>query len=172
MTDPLTGAANRRYFIKRLSRELERVRRSGGALAVLCLDIDHFKRINDQHGHSAGDAVLQEFVLRVNAILRRDTDWCARMGGEEFAVVLSDTGAAGAMRVAEAIRASIAAGPVNNGAANIAVTVSIGVSTYEPAAGGNLPTVELLLQQGDEALYASKACGRNCVTRAGGHVRD
>ncbi|MBV8804483.1 MAG: diguanylate cyclase, partial [Sinobacteraceae bacterium] len=166
LTDSLTGLGNRRYFLKHLGRELKRLARSGGSLSLLSLDIDHFKQINDTHGHAAGDAVLEEFARRVNSILRRETDWCARVGGEEFAVVLGDTAPVGAAEVAEAIRASIASQPISAGAANISVTVSIGISGCEPAEGTQLPTVELLLQHSDQALYASKARGRNCVTQA------
>ena len=82
MTDDLTGAPNRRYFERRLSRELERLRRYGGNLCLMVLDLDRFKLINDRYGHASGDAVLQEFVRRIGQCLPRNTDWCARMGGE------------------------------------------------------------------------------------------
>jgi two-component system cell cycle response regulator len=91
MTDALTGAPNRRYFQRRLSRELERMRRFGGDLCLLSIDIDRFKTINDRYGHASGDAVLQEFVRRVEKCLPRNTDWHARVGGEEFVVVLEGT---------------------------------------------------------------------------------
>jgi two-component system cell cycle response regulator len=101
VTDPLTGAPNRLYFQQRLGRELRRLRRFGGDLCLMSLDIDNFKQINDRHGHSSGDAVLQEFVRRLSRSLPRDTDWYARIGGEEFAVVLDGTGVPGGALVAE-----------------------------------------------------------------------
>ncbi len=91
MTDSLTGAHNRRYFMTHMRRELKRARRLGGDLSLLVCDIDHFKHINDRHGHAAGDDVLVEFVRRVQQSLPREYDWCARMGGEEFAIVLPQT---------------------------------------------------------------------------------
>jgi two-component system, cell cycle response regulator len=98
LTDTLTGAPNRRYFLRRVSRELKRMRRFGGDLCLMSLDIDHFKQMNDRYGHASGDAVLQEFVQRIGQCLPRNTDWCARMGGEEFAVVLEETRLVGARR--------------------------------------------------------------------------
>jgi diguanylate cyclase (GGDEF)-like protein len=166
LTDPLTGAANRRHFMKQLGQEIKRVQRSNGALALLSLDIDHFKHINDRYGHGAGDEVLQEFVQRINASLRRGTDWCARLGGEEFAIVLGGTGPGAAEQLAESIRAAVAAEPVRTSAGPIPVTVSIGLTGREPGVGP-APQLESLLRQCDEALYASKAAGRNRVTRSG-----
>jgi diguanylate cyclase (GGDEF)-like protein len=164
LTDSLTGAPNRRYFLRHLSRELKRVQRNGGYLALMSLDIDHFKRINDQYGHAAGDAVLQAFVRRIAPCLQRETDWYARVGGEEFVVVLGDTSLAGAGRVAEAIRLAVAGRAMQTAAGNVHVTVSIGVSGCQGGAHRTQTTVELLLQQSDKNLYASKENGRNCVT--------
>ena len=163
LTDPLTGAANRRSFLKRLSSELRQAHRSDGRLRLLCLDIDHFKQINDRYGHTGGDAVLQEFVRRVNSRLNT-TEWCARIGGEEFVVVLGGATAERAVEVAEAIRVAIAAAPVQTSAGTISCSVSIGVSGSS-AAMQRPVTTETLLQEGDQALYASKARGRNRVTR-------
>ena len=87
-TDALTGASNRRYLMRHLARELKRVRRFGGEVAVLTLDIDHFKDVNDCHGHAVGDDVLKEFAGRIGSSLPREYDWFARTGGEEFVVVL------------------------------------------------------------------------------------
>ena len=164
LTDALTGAPNRRYFMERMSLELKRASRDGGQLSLLLLDIDHFKRINDQHGHAAGDAVLQELVRRIDACLHRETDWCARMGGEEFVVVLGGTSLVGAARVAEAIRHGVASSVMCTPTANIPVTVSIGVSGWQLDATRSETTVERLLQLGDQNLYVSKERGRNCVT--------
>jgi two-component system, cell cycle response regulator len=163
LTDPLTGAANRRHFLKRLTSELRQAHRTDGQLRLLCLDIDHFKQINDRYGHAGGDAVLQEFVRRVNSHLNI-TDWCARIGGEEFVVVLGGCTAERAVEVAEAIRVAIAAAPVQTSAGTISCSVSIGVSGSS-AAMQRPVTTETLLQEGDQALYASKARGRNRVVR-------
>jgi diguanylate cyclase (GGDEF)-like protein len=164
LTDPLTGAANRRYFMKQLSRELESARETGRPLTLLSLDIDHFKRINDRLGHGAGDAVLQEFVRRINLCLRPGKDWCARLGGEEFAVVLADVDLRAGQRIAEAIRATAASQPVGTTAGGVPITVSIGLGGCYVGAARPPRTADILLQQSDEALYASKAGGRNRVT--------
>jgi diguanylate cyclase (GGDEF)-like protein len=164
LTDVLTGAPNRRYFLRRLSRELKRMHRSGGDLCLMSLDIDHFKQVNDRYGHASGDAVLQEFVRRIGQCLPRSTDWCARMGGEEFAVVLEETNLEGARIVAERLRHAMAVSPMRTRAGAITVTVSIGVSGLEAAANRERATVESLMHQADQYLYASKGNGRNCVT--------
>jgi two-component system cell cycle response regulator len=170
MTDALTGAPNRRYFQRRLSRELERVRRFGGELCILSLDIDRFKQINDRYGHASGDAVLQEFVRRIGQCLPRNTDWCARMGGEEFVVVLEETNLAGAKMIAERLREAIAGAPVRTRAGMISVTVSIGVSGLESATDRREINVESLMQVADACLYASKEDGRNRVTLPRSHA--
>lgn len=164
MTDALTGAHNRRYFMRHLGKELRLMRRSGGDLSLLLVDIDHFKRVNDQHWHATGDEVLIGVVKRISGSLSRESDWCARLGGEEFAVVLPQTDVNGAAQVAEKLRATIAAEPMDTGAGRIPITASIGVSAL-----GTLPmhedaTAETLLGQADRGLYASKNAGRNRVT--------
>lgn len=164
MTDALTGAPNRRYFVKHLTRELKRAQRGGGLLCLMTLDIDHFKHVNDRYGHTGGDAVLQEFVRRVNLCLRRDSDWCARVGGEEFAVVLSDTPLHGAAGVAEHIRHLVAATPMETGKGAVKITVSIGLGTLESFAARDQASLDALLQQSDSNLYLSKHAGRNRVT--------
>jgi two-component system, cell cycle response regulator len=164
MTDALTGAPNRRYFQRRLTRELERIFRFGGELCLLSLDIDRFKTINDRYGHASGDSVLREFVRRISQCLPRNSDWCARMGGEEFVVVLEETTLGGAEKVAERLREAIASAPVRTRAGLINVTVSIGVSGLESAMDRRQITVESLLSLADTCLYASKEGGRNRVT--------
>jgi diguanylate cyclase (GGDEF)-like protein len=146
-----------------LRRELKRSRRSGGDLALAIMDIDHFKHINDRFGHAAGDAVLVEFARRLQSALPRETDWCARLGGEEFAVVLPETGLEGAQVVAEAMRRDVAAAPVRTAAGTIDVTVSVGVSGVAVLKGQE-PSVELLLRRADDCLYFSKRHGRDRVT--------
>jgi diguanylate cyclase (GGDEF)-like protein len=172
MTDALTGAPNRRYFQRRLSRELERMRRFGGDLSLLSIDIDRFKTINDRYGHASGDAVLQEFVRRVEKSLPRNTDWQARVGGEEFVVVLEGTDLTGAERVAERLREAISAEPMRSRAGMINVTISIGVSGLENSADHKEITVEALMNLADVCLYASKEDGRNRVTLPQSHTRS
>jgi diguanylate cyclase (GGDEF)-like protein len=164
LTDALTGAPNRRYFVRRLSRELKRMHRFGGDLCLMSLDIDHFKQVNDRYGHASGDTVLQEFVRRIGQCLPRSTDWCARMGGEEFAVVLEGTDLKGARIVAERLRHAMAVSPMHTRTGAITVTVSIGVSGLEASANRGEASVESLMHQADQHLYASKGNGRNCVT--------
>ena len=163
MTDALTGSYNRRYFMNHLRREIKRSRRSGGDLALVVCDIDLFKRVNDRYGHAAGDSVLVEFAQRVQEVLPRETDWCARLGGEEFAAVLAETGLAGARVVAENIRRAVATAPVRTAAGSIEVTVSVGVSAISVFGEGDV-TVEQLLRRADDCLYFSKRQGRDRVT--------
>jgi two-component system cell cycle response regulator len=164
LTDPLTGTNNRRYFERQLHKDFKRAQRGGGPLSLLMLDIDHFKRINDQYGHAAGDAVLQELVLRIRQSLTRETDWCARIGGEEFVIVLADTPLTGAAQVAERLRQAIAGVPVVTNAGTIAVTASIGVVDFQPTSGRESVSVESLVRDLDANMYLSKQNGRNRVT--------
>jgi diguanylate cyclase (GGDEF)-like protein/PAS domain S-box-containing protein len=158
--DPLTGAFNRRHGHARLAEEFDRRARSGRPLAVMMLDIDWFKRVNDTYGHERGDAVLCALVLTCKATLRT-VDMLARWGGEEFVIMLPDTGEEEAMVVAERIRAAIAATPVPaDRQGEIAFTVSIGVAV--PVT----PDVEDVLARADRALYAAKTRGRNRVVLA------
>jgi diguanylate cyclase (GGDEF)-like protein len=164
MTDALTGAYNRRYFMNHLRREIKRSRRSGGDLVLAVFDIDHFKRINDRFGHAAGDAVLVEFARRMKESLPRETDWCARLGGEEFAVVLAETNLAGGQVVAENIRGAVAASPFRSAAGVIEVTVSVGVSGLAMFSERDAVTLEQILRRADDCLYFSKRQGRDRVT--------
>jgi two-component system cell cycle response regulator len=164
MTDALTGAHNRRYFMSHTRRELKRMRRFGGELSLLVFDIDHFKHINDRYGHGAGDLVLVEFVRRVQSALPRDYDWCARIGGEEFAVVLPQTDVPGGAAVAEKIRLAVAASSVGTPAGLVEMTVSVGVSGVSAFPDRGAVTLEQLLRRADDCLYSSKHQGRNRVT--------
>lgn len=161
--DELTGLVNRRAANERIGTEVERLRRSGGSLSLLLLDLDEFKLVNDSLGHPTGDLVLQ----RVAAILRsrlRQVDLVARWGGEEFLVLLVETDLAGAAAVAEELRRSVAAEPLDLGGAGRApMTVSIGVTQVDAA----LPAPnEHAYRTVDEALYAAKAAGRDRVMLA------
>ncbi len=163
LTDALTGASNRRHLVEQLPSEAERARRYGHALAVVMCDIDHFKQINDSHGHPAGDAVLREFAGALRGTVRRGPDWVARYGGEEFVVVLPETDLAGAVVVAEKLRAATAALRVEHAGTTIGFTASFGVAAVD--ARGLTPGVaDALLAQADICLYQSKQAGRDRVT--------
>ncbi len=164
MTDVLTGAHNRRYFMNHMRRELKRTRRFGGDLSLLVFDIDHFKHINDRYGHAAGDAVLVEFVRRIRKCLPREFDWCARLGGEEFAVVLPQTDIPGGIVVAEKIRHAFAATPIMAVASGVECTVSIGITGLSAFADRGAVSVEQILSRADDCLYTSKNSGRDQVT--------
>jgi diguanylate cyclase (GGDEF)-like protein len=160
LTDPLTGCVNRRGFDRALVREVARGDRAGSELALLALDIDHFKTVNDTLGHLAGDAVLRE----VGALLRqaaRAGDVVARTGGEEFALILPDTSSAGACQLASRLCDVLRAQRYANGAE---LTVSIGVvSTGTAISGHTIEIAEVLKGRADEALYAAKRAGRDRV---------
>jgi two-component system cell cycle response regulator len=164
MTDPLTGTYNRRYFMRHLGRELKRAQRFGGEVSLLLLDVDHFKLVNDTHGHAVGDVVLRRLASQIAKCLRRATDWCARLGGEEFAVVLEGTDLVGARACAEKVRQAIANASVETPAGAVHITVSIGVSGLAALPDRHSATVQSLLDLADTNLYASKARGRNRVT--------
>ena len=164
MTDALTGAYNRRHFMSHLRRELRRARRVGAELSLLLIDVDHFKRINDRLGHAGGDEVLVELARRMRDALPRDTDWCARLGGEEFAVVLPDTNLAGGGVVAEKLRRAISATPMPTAAGSVEVTVSLGVSSLAVFKERGEVAVEQILRRADDCLYYSKRHGRDRVT--------
>jgi diguanylate cyclase (GGDEF)-like protein len=158
-TDALTGLANRRLLEQQLTRERSRAERGHAPLAVVMADIDHFKRVNDTHGHSAGDEVLKELAQRFRA-QARDIDVVARYGGEEFLFLLPGTDPEGARRFAERVRQAVAQTPVTlvNGQ-TLTVTVSLGVSAYSRDAD----SVDGLIACADRSLYRAKAQGRNCV---------
>lgn len=164
MTDPLTGIYNRRYLLRHLGRELKRAQRFSGDLSLLLLDVDHFKQVNDTHGHVIGDHVLKSLTRVVAKSLRRTTDWCARLGGEEFAVVLEGTALNEAGVCAEKVRCAVAHSSIETSAGPICVTVSIGASALGALADRSAATVQTLLEHADHALYASKSDGRNRVT--------
>lgn len=158
-TDTLTGLCNRREFERRLREEVERSRRYGRPLSLLLLDVDHFKVINDTHGHLVGDEVLRAAAGRIRQVLR-PIDQAARYGGEEFAMILPETEGAGACALAERIRAAIAAQPfATGGAPSVDLTVSIGIATCPEHADRD----QALLAAADQALYAAKQTGRNRV---------
>ena len=161
-TDGLTGFYNRRYFMQRLQEEFERVHRHGGTLSVVIYDLDHFKRINDTHGHDAGDDVLRAMNEIANRV-KRVTDIAARLGGEEFALLLPETDKIGAINLAQRLRHAIEGYPFcQRLGLELQVTASIGVATLN---GGNRQP-EDILSVADQALYRAKNGGRNQVCMA------
>ncbi len=160
-TDSLTGTANRRHFLDLAEREMERSDRYGRPLAVVMLDVDHFKQINDCHGHAFGDMVLQGVAAACRAVLR-DVDCLGRLGGEEFAVLLPETALAGALDVAERLRLAIAQLPMPD-TGKPAITASLGVAERLRGEG----VFDHLLGRADAALYHAKTEGRNRVALAG-----
>jgi two-component system cell cycle response regulator len=163
LTDSLTGVRNRRCFDLELSRELKIARRYGGDLSLIVIDVDYFKAVNDQHGHAVGDEVLQAVARRLEGLLPRDTDWLARIGGEEFAAVLPQTRLQGAAKVAETIRNGIESQPMTTQAGLISITVSLGVSGTQQLNSAEASPEELL-RRADACLYRSKNDGRNRAT--------
>jgi len=156
-TDALTGLWNFRYLSSSLGREIERANRFERPLAVLMLDIDHFKQVNDQHGHARGDAVLRELAQRVQEQIR-EVDTFARYGGEEFVVVLPETTVEGAIQLAERICVAVRREPFpDEGEESLKVTVSVGGAAF-PAHGSSAAT---LMRAADRALYVAKNEGRD-----------
>jgi diguanylate cyclase (GGDEF)-like protein len=156
-TDFLTGALNRRSFVESGQRECRRARRNGSPLALLMMDIDHFKAFNDTYGHSAGDAALRATVATCRANLR-STDLLGRWGGEEFVILLPETDYEGGLHVAEILRSAVADLSVP-GTGRAQVRISIGGAVWTPE-DTNLDT---LLRRADQALYQAKLRGRNSV---------
>jgi diguanylate cyclase (GGDEF)-like protein len=155
--DALTGAFNRRRFDELGERDIELARRSGSEIAALMLDIDFFKRVNDEHGHAVGDELLKA-VVDTAQIALRSSDVLCRYGGEEFAVLLPGTGRDECLVVAERLRARIAEASIPCPSGEVRVTVSLGAYSGRPKNGEDLA---LYLRRADEALYRSKALGRN-----------
>jgi diguanylate cyclase (GGDEF)-like protein len=161
MHDQLTGAYNRGYLDRQLSKEIKRCWRYGRPMSILMCDIDHFKSVNDRYGHQAGDLVLKELVLRINNTIRCENDWLARYGGEEFVIVLPETDADGCLVVAERIRKLISETPFMVRRTEFTVTISSGsVSIMETAQDGEI-SAGSLLDTVDECLYRAKKAGRN-----------
>ena len=160
LTDDLTGLYNRRYVFAHLSELLDRRSEGGNETAVMLFDIDHFKLVNDRHGHPAGDEVLRELAERAVRQVR-SVDLVGRLGGEEFIVVMPETSLAGAVVVAERFRVAVAEEPFipQGQTAGLPVTVSVGIAVT----GEGSDTIDTLLKRADDALYAAKHAGRNRV---------
>jgi two-component system, cell cycle response regulator len=160
-TDSLTGILNRRAFMERLKAELERTEREHTSLSIIMADIDHFKSVNDEHGHQAGDRVLQEFSRRLMK-LARPYDFIGRYGGEEFIACLPNTNEEQTLSIAERLRRGVEEMVVSrSGGANITITASLGTASYSAETGKD--DVDRIIKRADDALYKAKREGRNRV---------
>lgn len=160
LQDGLTGIYNRRYFDNKIDKEWQRALRNRESLALLLLDIDHFKSFNDQHGHLVGDECLKQLALVVQSAITRPSDAVARYGGEEFVVVLPDTTVDGALHVAERIRRLVQAVRIPLEGGQVGMTVSVGAVAMVPSEQHSAQT---LIACADQALYQAKQAGRNCT---------
>jgi two-component system cell cycle response regulator len=158
--DPLTGLANRRFILTQLGSLVSGSRRHGRPLSIAIVDIDHFKAVNDAHGHPVGDQVLVAVTGALRSHMRAE-DHLGRLGGEEFLTVLPDTDHDAAWAAAERMREEVAATAIAHEGSDLGVTVSLGVATWEPD-----EPPELLLRRADDALYAAKGGGRDQVASA------
>jgi diguanylate cyclase (GGDEF)-like protein len=155
--DPLTGIANRSALDDALRREISHAQRQDSSCALLIIDIDHFKAVNDKYGHIIGDSALRALAQRADQC-KRDGDLLFRYGGEEFVILLRDTDLSGAQLLAERIRACLASAPCSCAGIDLHLTVSIGVSNLQ---SGDSPVT--LFARADQALYSAKRGGRNQV---------
>ncbi len=158
--DDLTGLFGRAHFLREARREISRARRSGKPLSALMIDADHFKRINDDHGHAAGDEVLRA-LARTLVEVTRETDVVGRLGGEEFAVLLPEAAIEGACIAAERLRRAVAATLIDVAGTRLTLTVSVGVAEW-----GDGESTDGLLKRADAAMYLAKGGGRDRVERA------
>lgn len=156
--DELSGMSNRRYFIKQAESEMARCRRHGHAMCVILADLDHFKAVNDTHGHAAGDAVIQAFAELCDNTLRSH-DLASRIGGEEFAILLPETDLEGGLVLAERLRQTLADTTLTINSKSVAVTASFGVTMALPED----KDVGVILARADKAMYKAKSQGRNRV---------
>lgn len=157
-TDPLTGASNRRHFIDQASAELKRSKRYGSPMAVVMLDIDHFKRVNDNYGHSIGDEILKRLVACCQQELR-SSDFFGRLGGEEFSAVLVESNQVAAEQTCLRLLQEIAKLKIRAGSETVSITISIGLTMYSATD----ISIDPLLKRADDALYKAKNAGRNQV---------
>ncbi|HEY1891365.1 MAG TPA: diguanylate cyclase [Steroidobacteraceae bacterium] len=164
--DELTRCGSRRFFEHEFPREVERAARQRRPLSLIMCDIDHFKLVNDSHGHGVGDEVLCEFASRLTDGLRLGEDWVARIGGEEFAIVLPEVATPKALLVARRLCERLSQTPCATAAGPLLVTGSFGIAGFEPHRGDQHVSPRILTRAADAALYESKRTGRNRVTVA------
>ncbi|MDD2338354.1 MAG: GGDEF domain-containing protein, partial [Geobacteraceae bacterium] len=165
--DPLTKVYNRGFLDEKLTHEVKRTFRFERSLSLIMMDIDHFKRINDTFGHSAGDQVLMECAWVINTSVRNEIDWVARYGGEEFVIVLPETSLSGACIAAERFRDRLASYVIDATGTKLRVTASFGVTSLTPSCQKeDLTMAAALLVRADQCLYQAKKEGRNRVVSA------
>jgi diguanylate cyclase (GGDEF)-like protein len=170
--DSLTGCYNRGYLNEHLPHEIKRAMRYHHPLSVALCDLDHFKKVNDLHGHLCGDMVLREFVQCLMPLIRSDMDWLARYGGEEFLLVLPETGFHNASRLAERLRKHISKKVFRWEGEKITITASFGVTGFDQRKAGENFSPDDLIEMADQYLYQAKNQGRNRVVSGPFSVRD
>lgn len=158
--DPLTGLINRRHMLELIRLEQRRCQRGVRSMLLVQMDLDHFKCINDTHGHAVGDAALRTFADTVRGNIR-NSDVLSRWGGEEFVLLLSDASVQGALQTLDRVRMAVALARIEQGPLDLRITVSMGVAEHIPG-----EAVESTLDRADQALYSAKRGGRNCVVLA------
>ncbi len=164
-TDSLTGLPNRRYFFSRAQTEFIRSNRYERPLSLVMIDVDHFKDVNDKHGHLVGDAALRHIAEIMKSCVR-ESDMVARYGGEEFVIILPETDPAGSRFIAERVRTEIEASRMKiDNKSELRMTVSLGIACMSK--DNQFSDIDKLLQKADDAMYRSKQSGRNCITIAG-----
>ena len=163
ITDPLTNSYNRGYLIQRLPQEISRAQRYGRPLSLIMSDLDHFKMINDDYGHQAGDIVLKKFVESINGKIRQGIDWMARYGGEEFILVLPEMDLKGASILAERLRNVVSENVIDVGETQLRITASFGVTCFEATKITNKASPESMIKEADACLYVAKRQGRNRI---------
>jgi two-component system, cell cycle response regulator len=166
-TDDLTRVCSRRFFGKHFPREVTRAARYGHALSLILCDIDHFSKANELLGHPGGDEVLRQFGPRLQQVLRRGIDWVARIGGEEFAIVLPETGYEAGLVVARKVRGAVSSEPFTIEGRKVTVTASFGLCGLDRLPAGERHLAARIMKIADAALYRSKQDGRNRVTATG-----
>ncbi len=163
ITDPLTEVYNRSFINERLPQEIGRAIRYDRDLSIMICDIDHFKKVNDTHGHLTGDTVLKKFAQCLSNNIRQHVDWVGRFGGEEFLLVLPETNLSGAMVLAERIRKVVAECEMAYKGISLFITASFGVTSFSSVDKNHTVTPEMLLGAADILLYEAKEGGRNDI---------
>jgi diguanylate cyclase (GGDEF)-like protein len=163
ITDSLTGCYNRAYLNEKLLQEINRTKRYRHSLSIIMCDIDHFKKINDTHGHLAGDQILERFAMGLIKSVRQDLDWVARYGGEEFIMILPETDCQSALQVAERVRITIEQTRMDLSGKEVHITVSFGVTGFDVDTPEERLSYQKIIEQADIYLYQAKEKGRNQV---------
>ena len=163
ITDPLTGCYNRAYLTERLPQEISRARRYGHPLSLILSDIDHFKKVNDTHGHLIGDHVLKEFVKCFMELIRHNVDWVARYGGEEVLIILPETDVKHAILLAERLRNNLSQRVIEIQGKQIGITASFGITGFDPTTPDEKISPEYMINEADKFMYQAKKEGRNRV---------